>query len=84
MKSKLTYILFARGLYKIGKTNNIKTRLNILRTANPDIEILYLIQNDVEAILKKMFKNKRYKREWFRLEAEDLMLIEQEYFEKFL
>ena len=84
MKNKLTYILFSRGLYKIGKTKDINTRLNVLRTANPDIELLYLIQNDIEGILKKRFKEKRYRREWFRLEAEDLMLIEQEYFEKFL
>lgn len=78
-----TYVVFSRGLYKIGKSKNVETRLKSLKTANPDIELLYLINEDVEKELHLRFKDSKYKNEWFRLTENDLLIIEQDYYQFF-
>ena len=76
-----TYLLAANNLFKIGKTKNIKKRLSILGTASPDIQLIDFCNEDIEKQLHIIFKDKRYKKEWFKLEKEDLKGIEEIFFE---
>jgi hypothetical protein len=61
-----------REKVKIGKTKNIKRRLDGLQTAHPDELVLYkFIQtekhHELEQELHKQFKSKRIRGEWFEL-----------------
>lgn len=66
-----TYLLEANGLYKIGKTKNIKRRINQLRTASPDIKLLAYIDLDIEKELHQILYPFRYKLEWYKLNNPD-------------
>lgn len=75
-----TYIIKdGSGLYKIGKSCNIKRRMKSLSIGNPFIELIYEIKDDVETELHSKFYNKRFNGEWFRLTDEDLLYIYQKY-----
>jgi len=62
-----TYIIKSGKYYKIGKTKNIKRRINSYNTTNPDFKIIRLIDAGVEKILHRLFKDKRHRHEWFLL-----------------
>ena len=76
-----TYLMFDGKRFKIGKTNNIKKRLSILKTASPDIQLIDYCNEDIEKQLHRILKDKRYKKEWFKLEKEDLRGIQEIFFE---
>lgn len=76
-----TYLMFDGKRFKIGKTNNIKKRLSILKTASPDIKVIDFCNTDIEKQLHLIFKHKRYKQEWFDLNYEDLKGIQEIFFE---
>ena len=75
-----TYLMFDGKRFKIGKTNNIKKRLSILKTASPDIQLIDFCNEDIEKQLHRILKDKRYKKEWFKLEKEDLRGIQEIFF----
>lgn len=79
-KSPGVYIIEVRdsNLYKIGVTKDIQKRLYQLQTANP-FEF-YLIEffptpknRELESLLHRKYKLKRYKREWFKLKDEEVL-----------
>ena len=70
------------GLYKIGKTNNLKTRESALRCGNIYLTLEYtsLLSTEkdscrLEKYLHQVFSDKRVDREWFQLTDEDLNLL---------
>lgn len=74
------YIIKANEKYKIGCTGNIINRLNFFKNTLPVHPILidYIICDDqyrLEKSLHLLFKNKRYKNEWFFLDQSDIELI---------
>jgi len=66
-----------RNIYKIGSANSIKNRLSAIKTANPYIELVYVLTGAInEKVLHKRFAGQRITREWFDLSDEDLIYIE--------
>ena len=75
-----TYIIKdGSGLFKIGKTSDINSRLKNLRVGNPLIELVHKIDKDIEEILHKIFEKKRVNGEWFSLSNDDLSFIKKKY-----
>lgn len=74
-----TYILYDkhRGIYKIGRTLNIHTRMKAIKNVIPDITLIFVSWYDIEKELHEAFKEKRIDGEWFRLEEKDLKNIER-------
>lgn len=70
MSRYITYILQVEcpeQLVKIGRTSNLKSRLNTLRTGLPwPARVVALIGNDIERDLKTRFAEHRVQGEWFR------------------
>ncbi len=73
------YIVEVRnsGLFKIGVTKDINKRLSQLQTSNPyEFYLIDFFKTDknreLEKFLHNKFRNKRYKREWFKLNQEEL------------
>lgn len=75
------YVLESRGLYKIGRTNDLTRRLNEHLTAAPDARYVHTIRSENERALEKelhgLFAAKRVTREWFALTRNDLALIKR-------
>lgn len=67
-----TYIIFDSRHYKIGKTKDLKLRLESMKTSNPYIKLLLFLEKDIEKELHVKFKSKNVTGEWFDLSFEDL------------
>lgn len=76
-----TYILSDSniGLYKIGKSENIKDRIKSLSTGNVYINLVAYIDVDIERELHERFERKRLQGEWFRLSKEEIDEVIKEY-----
>jgi len=69
-----------RYIYKIGSANSIENRLSAIKTANPYIELVYVISGAInEKLLHKHFAGQRITREWFNLSDTDLLYIQANY-----
>lgn len=64
---------------KIGKSVDYLKRYNLLITINPNIDVLFVINNDVERELHEKYKNKRIYGEWFNLTEKDIINIKKKY-----
>jgi len=73
----ITYIIKSQGLYRIGKTENLKYRISCFHTHNPSFELIYTIDFDCELFLQNKFKEKNVKLEWFNLEENDIIWIRE-------
>jgi hypothetical protein len=62
-------------LFKIGKSINVKSRLNQIKTGNPFIKLIDYSNNISEELLHDCFKNERIKGEWFELNQNDVDFI---------
>ena len=73
-----TYIIYnpCSGLYKIGKSKDIYTRL--VAYCLPEIELIAFADKDVETNLHKRYARCRQMGEWFALDEIDLWELEQE------
>lgn len=75
----VVYIVESAGLYKIGSTVNLKKRTDAYNTHNPSWELCLSFNvldcGGFEHILHGMFKHKRVKGEWCKLETEDFEKI---------
>lgn|SRR5574341_1266238 len=77
----LYIIISANGLFKIGKTTNLKARVAQIKTSSPvPCSLLFHTQYDEKVIdLEKKyhaeFNNKRVRGEWFNLSKSDLLPI---------
>jgi hypothetical protein len=74
------YLLECRGLYKIGRTENLRKRFKSIQVGNPfSIRIAHLIFTGdyikVEQALHTIFANKRVRDEWFSLSVRDLAVL---------
>lgn len=76
---RLIYILKDKGtgLYKIGVTTNLNKRFESIRTGNPSIKLIHVMEGDgsTEMAYHWNFKRKLIIGEWFKLDANDLKLI---------
>lgn len=76
-----TYLVFdeATGYTKIGKSKDIHTRMQALRTHAPQIQLIGYIESDVEKELHEYYSGKRIKGEWFSLDDIDVQDITNKY-----
>ncbi|MBT7349619.1 GIY-YIG nuclease family protein [candidate division WWE3 bacterium] len=77
----LYVILSGNGLYKIGKSQNPKTRFNQINSGSP-VECYFIFQKEYDENSKNlekeyhdMFANKRIRGEWFDLDEKDVHKI---------
>ncbi|KKL11801.1 hypothetical protein LCGC14_2542140 [marine sediment metagenome] len=74
------YIFKSDYVFKIGMSNNPKKRFEIIRQTNPTLISIaeYKTEYKVECEkgLHRLFKDKRFRGEWFELTKEDLWRIE--------
>lgn len=83
---KTSYVYFAKSndIYKIGVSDNPKSRLDNLRTGSAiPIEIEYVIPSnnprDIETTLHRRFANKNVHREWFNISDDEINQLKLEY-----
>lgn len=77
-RSYHTYVMKDRsGLFKIGKSEDVRRRIKKLSVGNSSIELVCEINRDVESELHKCFKSKRVRGEWFSLSNDDISLIKE-------
>ena len=77
-KKQLTYVMKAGKLHKIGRSKSPSFRLKNLKTANPNIELLLVCDEEEvsEKALHTMFKSKRLgSGEWFELSEADISVL---------
>jgi len=76
------YLIKQDKYYKIGRAQNIKSRVKIYKTENPK-PIKIILQNQVDDYIKvetellRKYKHKQYRGEWFLLNNQDVKDIEQ-------
>jgi len=83
MEAVYTYLIESNGLFKIGITSNLKTRLSQIQTGNPHKVSLICtkvwstkeIALFIEQSLHYKYRNLRLNGEWFNLVQEDLLFI---------
>lgn len=76
-----TYILSDSnvGIYKIGKSRDMKGRIKDLSIGNAYLNLVAYIDKDIERELHKRLDNKRFQGEWFRLTKKEVNEIIEEY-----
>lgn len=76
-----TYLVLdeATGYTKIGKSKDIHTRLQIIKTHVPLCQLIGYITDDVEKELHARYSDKKIKGEWFNLSDKDIQDIENNY-----
>ena len=69
------YLLKANGIYKIGKTKNVRHRLQQIKSHNPDVKLIrfkyFFNANKIEGCLLNKFKDKNISGEWFDLSKDE-------------
>lgn len=73
---KIYLVTDNEGLYKIGRSEDVRKRLINIQVGNPKpLRILYEVEAKpmVETIMKRRHKLKRTSGEWFMLEHEDVV-----------
>ena len=70
-----TYLAKDDKYYKIGKSNNPIRRIDGMKTSNPSIRLIGLINKDIEKELHFKYKHKKVIREWYDLSNEDVSEI---------
>lgn len=76
-----TYVMFdsKANLYKIGRSYNPYKREKDISCGNPSIQLILICDNDIERKMHKEFNSKRITGEWFRLNADDILILMEEY-----
>jgi len=78
-ETSVIYVAICRhcNAYKIGTSNNLRTRVKQLKTANPYLTVLYVGRGSylMEAHFHKLFSDKRIRGEWFNLSSEDIRIL---------
>jgi hypothetical protein len=77
MAQDFIYMVEVNNFYKIGVTQDIRSRLGALQNASPiDVQFLYLFKFDyaykIERILHNHFKRQRRRGEWFEFTPTDI------------
>lgn len=70
-----------KGLYKIGMTKNLSNRLSTFKCGNCFIEFIMTKYTNNPSFLEKklhtIFKNRNFKREWYKLDDDDFELLSE-------
>lgn len=79
-KYRCVYILECKGLFKIGKTDNLSGRVKALEIGNPfPVQVAHVIYTDdyhkVEKALHQIFDTSHERGEWFNLSARELAAV---------
>lgn len=74
------YLIWAEGtsIFKIGHSNDIYRRLNVLRTASPvplKLIALFAGTQTTERLAQKVFKMQNHNLEWFKFEGESVKAV---------
>ncbi len=69
---EFTYLMYDGRLYKIGRSMNVKSRLNSIKTSNPFCKLIHFGVGASESYLHERFSNKRVVREWFDLSKDEV------------
>lgn len=86
-KSFKTYVMYDElsDLYKIGASKNIEFREQTLSSQIPKIKTILYLDSNKEKMLHNLFKDKRVRGEWFKLDSDDIITLVTDYsFKKFL
>lgn len=67
---KQTYLAFDGRYYKIGKSKNPQARIESFKTANPNVQLIYVCRRDIEKQLHQEYQKFRRMGEWFELEQD--------------
>jgi lipocalin len=83
MSGKLYVGFDGTGMFKVGITQDHKSRLRQFRTANPTFHYILVFNVDnpamAEVEVHSKFSNKLYAGEWYKLQAQDLKWIYDRY-----
>ena len=78
-KEDYLYIIKSNGLYKIGFTTNLKSRLNDYKVHFGLVELIYVYKGydcyDLESIIHNLVEDKNHRGEWFSLTETDVVTI---------
>jgi len=74
---KFTYLISDGLYYKIGESNKPEKRLNNLKTANPNCELICYDKGRTEKQLHDIFKVFKIEREWYKLKFKHIELIKR-------
>lgn len=76
-----TYVMYdaSTEAYKIGQSVDPVHREKTLQAEKPTIKTILLCSENHEYKLHRLFDPKRIRGEWFKLEADDLLLMIEEY-----
>ena len=73
------YLIKSNGLYKIGYTTNLKSRLNDYKVHFGLVEVVYIYKGfncyELETILHNLVMDKNHRGEWFELNDKDVLSI---------
>jgi hypothetical protein len=73
------YLIKSNGLYKIGYTTNLKSRLNDYKVHFGLVELIYVYKGfncyELETILHNLVMDKNHRGEWFELNNNDVISI---------
>ena len=77
------YFVECNGVFKIGTTSNLKSRLNALQTSNPTpVSLVYTIpipimrdHREIEKALHTIFENNSVRGEWYKITEQDIERI---------
>lgn len=70
-----TYLAYDGRYYKIGESKDPEKRIKSMQTANPSLRLLNFSDKVTEKQLHKLFFSKRYKREFFSLDKNEVEKI---------
>ncbi len=81
MTNKCVYVLECQGLFKIGKTTDLRYRAEQLQTASPfDFHLAHTIYSEdyaaIEMAMHRIFATRRVRGEWFALSQADIERIQ--------
>jgi hypothetical protein len=71
----LTYLLFDGLLFKIGRTNNLKKRMEAMRNANPRAHVIATSEFLPEKVMHTLFRSFRVRGEWFDFDEDFLNYV---------
>lgn len=75
---KETYVIYdnEKDRYKIGRTNNIKTRMKTFKNTIKNPELIFHSNQDIEKYLHSVFKELNIFGEWFKLSKTELEFLD--------
>lgn len=73
--SALSYLMYDKKYFKLGKSKDPNKRLREFKTGNPDIELVATTEFIPEKFFHEYFDHKRHNLEWFNLAEDEINII---------